>query len=416
MKENRSLEFKSDITNTFLKTVSAYANYGNGRILFGVDDDGNPVGLADTKQTCLDIENRINDSISPKPDYELEIEDKKNIVILRVNEGNYKPYLYRSKAYKRNDTATIEVDRLELTELILEGRNLTFDEISQEGDELDFDYLQKKLKQTIGISELTDDILKTLGFYTKDHHFNNAAALFADCNSFHGIDIAKFGDSINYILERQTFSEESILKQYDEAVEMYRRYYQFEVVNGIERKKVEMIPENAFREAIANALVHRDWIVPAHIRVAMFTDHIEISSPGGLPRGMTKEDYLSGHVSIVQNPIIGNLFFRMHLIEQFGTGIQRIKESYLHNIRKPKFEITETSISVVLPVLNNNDISEDEKKVFALIEKGREISSSETAEETGFGKSKATLILKSLVDKGYAEKVGNGRGTRYRKL
>ena len=413
MKESRELEFKAEITNTFLKTVSAYANYGDGKILFGIDDNGEKAGLRDVKKSCLDIENRINDSISPRPDYSLEVDDSSGTIVLSVKEGRFKPYLYRAKAYKRNDTATVEVTHSELTQLILDGRNLTYDELPSEEQELHFQFLQKQLAETLGVENFSDDILRTLGLYTKEHKLNNAAALLADVNSFPGIDMARMGENINYILDRKTVERSSVLILYEEAVNLYRQYYQYEVVDGILRKRVEKVPENAFREAIANALVHRRWDITAHIRVVMLQDKIEIISPGGLPDGVSREDYLSSRVSILRNPVLGDVFFRMHYIERFGTGIRRILDSYERSSRKPTFDISETAIRVVLPVMGNDQLSSDQQKIFDLMADGHLVSSSEAAENTGFGKSKATQILKQLVKDGFAEVVGRGRGTRY---
>ena len=113
MRETRNLEFKETITSTFLKTVSAFSNYDGGTILFGVDDDGNIKGLSDIIKACLDIENKINDTISPQPDYVLEPNEVNKTIKLIVKSGLQKPYLYKSKAYKRNDSATIEVDTLD---------------------------------------------------------------------------------------------------------------------------------------------------------------------------------------------------------------------------------------------------------------------------------------------------------------
>ena len=109
MKENRKLEYKENVTNTFLKTVSAFANYDGGTIIFGVDDNGKVVGLEDLDQQCLEIENRINDSIKPKLDYSISTNNSEKTISLDVESGIHKPYLYKSKAYKRNDTATVEV-------------------------------------------------------------------------------------------------------------------------------------------------------------------------------------------------------------------------------------------------------------------------------------------------------------------
>lgn len=103
-------------------------------------------------------------------------------------------------------------------------------------------------------------------------------------------------------MHRELFSGISILKQFDQATSVFRRYYQYEIIEGFERKTIETIPEEAFREAIANALVHRTWDIDSHIRVAMFSDRLEVSSPGGLPRGITEEEYLHGSISNLRNP------------------------------------------------------------------------------------------------------------------
>ena len=414
MKENKSLEFKASITNTFLKTVSAYSNFGDGEILFGVNDDGTICGIENAEQVCLDIENRINDSISPKPDFELEVDKSKEIIRLFVREGEYKPYLYKGKAYRRSDSATIEVDQVELKGLVLEGSNLSFEEIACEEKELSFKELSAKLMEKLEVSVVSEDVLRTLGFFTKDRRYNNAAALIADKNHFYGIDMARFGNSINEIMDRETISGVSILKQYDVAVNMIKRYYQYEKISGIERKVVDMIPENAYREAIANALIHRDWNMNAHIRIAMFSDRIEIKSPGSLPKGLTAEEYENGEISCLRNPILGNVFFRMKYIEMFGTGVTRIKYAYANARIKPKFTITDNVISVILPVISDKyNVTDDEDKVIRALEKGVLLSSSEIVKASGFTKAKTLRLLDALKEKGYVKVSGNGRGTKY---
>ena len=184
MRETRILEFKETITNTFLKTVSAFSNYNGGTILFGVDDNGNVKGLPDVKQACQDIENKINDSISPQPNYTLEIQNNDQTIKLTVKSGLQKPYLYKSKAYKRNDTATIEVDTLEFSRLILEGKNISFEELPCKDQELSFKILQCKLKENIYIETFNQDTLKTLNLYDNINGYNNAAGLLADKNQF----------------------------------------------------------------------------------------------------------------------------------------------------------------------------------------------------------------------------------------
>ena len=413
MKESKCLEYKESVTNTFLKTVSAYANYGTGKIVFGIADDGSVKGIENLRQTCLDIETRINDSIDPVPEYTLEVNEKLSVITLTVSEGLHKPYLYKAKAYRRNDSATIVVDRLALTRLILEGRNISFEETTAKDQDLRFTILEEKLKSVLHLGTVSLDTLKTLELYKEGQGYTVAGELLADQNGFHGIDAVRFGDTINILLDRETYEHESILKQYDQALNMYRKYYQYEEIQGSIRKTVSLIPEEAYREAIANALVHRTWDVDSHTNVAMFPDRIEITSPGGLPGGVSGEEYERGGISLLRNRIIGSIFFRLRLIERFGTGIRRIKETYRTSDKKPVFTMTENAIRITLPVLQaHNGLDADANKVYMAV-RGKTVSSSDIVEATGFGKTKVIDILKKLVAQGFIQTTGNGRGTRY---
>ena len=414
MRETRILEFKETITNTFLKTVSAFSNYDGGTILFGVDDDGNIKGLPDVKQACLDIENKINDSITPQPDYTLEIQNNDQTIKLTVKSGLQKPYLYKSKAYKRNDTATIEVDTLEFSRLVLDGKNIRFEELPCKDQELSFEILHRKLKETVRIENFDKDTLKTLNLYDDVNGFNNAAGLLADKNHFPGIDIVKFGENISIIQKRSTFENISVLEVYEKAIEVFRDYYQYEVIQGADRKKMEKIPEAAFREAIANALIHRVWDVDSQIRVSMFDDRIDIVSPGGLPSGITEEEYLSGKLSVLRNRNLANVFYRLGFVEIFGTGITRIKQLYTEALIKPDFEVSENAIKIVLPIFEKNaDLTEDEIVVYKLLSKTMLKPISEVAPYVPFGKSKTTKLLKEMCQKGVITVEGKGKGTKY---
>ena len=413
MKETRTMEFKETVTNTFLKTVSAFSNYNGGMILFGVDDNGVAKGLPDEKQSCLDIENKINDSIYPQPDYTLEVQQD-HIIKLVVKRGVHKPYLYKSKAYKRNDTATIEVDTLELSRLILEGKNIRFEELPCKDQELSFEILYHKLKECIQLETFDQDTLKTLNLYNNTNGYNNAAGLLADENHFPGIDIMKFGENISIIQRRATFENISILEVYDKTIDIFRDYYQYEVIEGADRKKVEKIPEAAFREAVANALIHRAWDIEARIRILMFDDRIEIVSPGGLPSGITEEEYLAGKLSVLRNRNLANVFYRLGFVEIFGTGVMRIKQLYEDGFSKPDFEVSENSIKIVLPNFEKDvDLTEDERIVYKILSKNLMKSISEIAPYIPFGKSKTTQLLKSMGQKGIITVEGRGRGTKY---
>lgn len=235
--------------------------------------------------------------------------------------------------------------------------------------------------RVMGIEQLTKDILKTLELYSDQNGFNNAAALLADNNHFKGIDIIRFGDSIDEIMER---------------------------------KSVDKIPEKAFREAVANALVHRMWDIPASIKISMYPDKIEISSPGGLPAGLSEDEYLNGQISLLRKPIIGNVFFRLKYIEKFGTGIMRINYAYKNILVKPEYRIFSNSIRIILPVIKSDyKLNEAEKRLINILTDSGSMTRNEVEKAAEMEKSKTIRILNGLIDKNIIQKKGMGRATKY---
>ena len=413
MRETATLEFKQQLSKSYLKTVSAYANYGTGKIIFGIADDGTPVGLADPQDTCLRIEHAINDSIDPVPRFELAIEGDTRTVTLTVHEGPDKPYLSSGRAYRRTDTSTVEVSRLEYGRLVLTGEHVSFDALVAKEQDLAFGHLEKELASKLGLKPLDQNSLISLELMTPSGEYCNAAALLADSNHFPGIDIARFGESINIINARHTFEHMSVLEQMQRTLEVFDTYYAYEEIVGFERIAKTLVPREAFREAIANALVHRCWDVRANIKVGMFADRIEITSPGGLPAGITEELYLAGGPSLARNPILANVFFRLGHIERFGTGIPRILDEYAHETVSPSFALRDSSITVMLPVTVLENVTLDEEAILAVLAKGSALTRSQISEKTQLSKSKAIRTLNALVEKGLVTKVGEGRSVRY---
>ena len=413
LKEKKDLELKQSINDSFLKTVSAFATFGGGKIVFGVDDNGNIIGVKDIKKAKLGIENKINDSIRPKPNFSFEVNEKEKIVNLIIDEGKDKPYFYNGQIYKRNDTSTVALDINEQKRLILEYSDKYYDQLAVSDKNLKFEYLKNKIKTTLGLESFNDDTLRTLELIVRDC-YNNASLLLSDKNNYKLIDIVKFGESINVFFDRVTIESESVLKAYYDSVEVFKRYYVYEVIKGFKRETVEKIPESAFREAIVNALIHRDWSVDAFIRIEMYDDKIIIASPGGLPYGLSEKDYLNGNISQLRNPIIANIFYRLKLVEKFGTGIRKIKKLYDNFTNKPLFQITENSISITLPIVTqNNSISNQEKKFLDKMEKKTEYSSEELAEINNMTKATALRVINKLIEKSLIIKKGIGRATKY---
>ena len=413
MRETNNLEFKREPSRSFLKTVSAFANYGNGTILFGVEDDGCHMGIARPQETCLEIEHAINDSLNPVPDFRLTINENTKVIELTVNEGPDKPYLYKGKAYRRADSSTVEVDRLEYNRLVRRGMNLSYDSLESAEQHLTFTTLERELVEKAGLLTLDENALISLELMTPARTFNNAASLLSDQDSAFGLDIARFGESISIILSRYELHQMSVLDQLDRAMEILQEHYDYEEIVGADRVLKHRVPPQAFREAVANALVHRRWDIEAHIKISMFPDRIEIVSPGGLPEGITADEYLAGGPSVLRNPILANVFFRLGYIERFGTGIPRIIEEYSTLDVSPSFDVKASSIVVSLPAADSLSVSDEERALLGLFPKGSSFSRAEAEKALGISKDKTIRLLNTLLEKKALSKGGAGRSVVY---
>lgn len=408
--ESPTPELKRELTDSFLKTVSAYANYGSGKIVFGVDDRGTVLGIPDADDMVSRIEQKIRDTIDPIPDFTFEIDRTDRTITLTVHKGPDTPYLYSGRAYKRDHLSTRPVDRLELARLSRDGLNLDFDALPTQERDLSFRTLENTLHQDLGIEKLTPDVLRSLGLLTASGQYTNAAAILADLNRFPGIRWQRLGASDDEIREKGDLSGMSALAQLEEMTQIFSRHYISEHISGPpQRIKAEDVPQSAFREAVANGLVHRTWNVPAPIIVSMYSDRLEIISPGGL----SPDEYFdSDHFSVLRNPTLGSIFFRLGLIERLGTGVRRIRSAYADYIQKPTFKVTENSVRIVLPVVRSAT-DPLETAVLQALETAGSLSRRELEEKTGLSRAEVLRVLRSLQQAGAVKSSGRARATRY---
>lgn len=430
--ESKYIEYKKNYTKTLLKTVSAFANYHDGHILIGVDNEGTVIGINDVEELRLSIENAINDSIEPRPYYELETEsvEGKTIVVIKVYKGEYTPYSINNKAYKRMDTSTIQADRMAHNELILLGRNQSFETIKVTNQSLTFEDLSLRLKKALNIQKTTKDLLITLGLVDLNG-YNNVALLFSDDNPLDSskVQLVAYKDNtVMHIKDRQELSETSIIKQYDQCIDFYRKHINVEeIIEGPYRKTVEEVPLVAYREAIANTIVHRDYFRDVDTRVEIFSDRIEIVSPGTLPIGLSEEEFRNGNISILRNRIIADVFLRLKIIEKIGTGIKRIKGYYQDYSVQPSLEVYENSIKVILPKVTIEskphgtlidarmfDLNENEKKIMELLKSAELLSRSEIEVSLGLKRTQTGELLKHLRGLNLVIKIGSGSNVKYR--
>ena len=419
-KESSKVELKRELTDSFLKTVSAFANYGGGKIVFGISENGSVVGIVDPEKTRLQLEHKINDSISPRPEFVLNTRsfEEKQIVELTVSKGKNAPYLYNGRTYKRSDTSSTPLDSNELRKLSLDSSSMTFDQLPSHEEELSFKVLERWLQETVGLKKLANDSLRTLGLM-KDDQYLRSAELLADTNqnAQSATIIVRFGKTISEFMDREDLTYQSLLSQYQGAMEMFDKWYQsYEAVDGFLRVPRIQIPRDAYREAVANALIHRRYDQGGAVQVAMYEDRVEVTSPGGLPEGVSETAYLYSQISIPRNLILAEVFHRLHLIEKFGTGIDRIRKEYEPYASKPHFEVSDVLIRIILPVIDYKKQPEEislEEKILLLIAQEGSVSRAEVEQSTGYGKTRVYQILTSMIQAGKIIQSGKGPQTRY---
>ena len=292
---------------------------------------------------------------------------------------------------------------------------MNFDEVKYIGGEkLTFNVLSYELSKSIYLSKFDDDTLRNLELLTPNG-YNNAAALLADKNNFSGLEIAILSDN-NTFKERLDLSHVSLIEQFNMAMKVFERNFVLEKVDGERRSIIELIPKVAFREMIANAIIHRTYDIKANTKVLMYEDRIEITSPGGLMFGISEEQFLRGAFSLLRNQIVANVFKRLRIIEAFATGVPRTLEVYADSERKPSFEFCDQSIKVVLPTKEASLLKSTEHKQFLdLLNPNIKYSRQEIENLSGFNKDKTIRILNELVEIGLVEKEGNGKATLYHK-
>ena len=258
-----------------------------------------------------------------------------------------------------------------------------------------------------------DSNMKSLGLIDHDGYYTNAALLLSDqCE--HSIKCAVYEDTTKLEFKARKEFYGSILKQVDEAYEYINLCNnQNSTFEGLMRVDHYDYPQYAVREALLNAVVHRDYDYSGSILINIFSNRIEFVSIGGLVKGITLHDVMAG-VSQPRNTLIANIFYRLKLIESYGTGIQRIMESYQDQMVKPTFNIGPASFVVTLPKRKPfNDSTTDEETVMNLLNDKKFITRKDVEFVLNCSKFKAINVINALIEKGAIKKTGAGRDTQY---
>ena len=424
-RESDSIELKSQVIPDICKEVIGFANTNGGTVYIGIDNNGIIVGVDDEDKIILQLNSMIRDSI--KPDitmfvkYEAIILEDKKVIAIKVQRGTDRPYYLGNKGlkpagvYVRNGTSTDPASEANIRKMIKETDGDSFENMRSLEQNLSFNATNEQFKKrNIVFNEAK---MKSLGLFLKDGEYSNVAFLLSDqCTAtiktatFNGTDKLNFQDRKEY--SGSLFDQMENVYQYLEMRNKKRASF-----NGLYRIDTLDYPLDALREALLNCLVHRDYSFSASTLISVYDDRIEFVSVGGLPDGINLDDILLG-ISACRNPKLAAIFYRLELIEAYGTGIPKIMSSYKDTGFEPKIEVTNNAFKITLPNLNysiDEQTETEDNRIVAFIDKNGFITRKDVEELLGISQTSANRILKDMVDKSVLYRIGNGKSIKYKK-
>lgn len=429
--ESEVVELKAEIVGDICKEVIAFANTKGGTLYIGVSNDGSVVGVKNADQVILQMNNMIRDSIKPDVTmfvgYEAQHISDKDIIAVTIQKGTDRPYYLSSKGlkpsgvYVRNGTSSDPATDTAIRKMIKETDGDSFESMRSLEQNLSFEAAEKQFeKQNIPFDAAK---MQTLGMISADGIYSNVALLLSDqCPST--IKAATFsGEDKGSFQDRREFSG-SLFQQMEELYSYLDMRNQTKATfDGLYRIDTRDYPEDALREALLNSLVHRDYSFRASTIVSVYADRIEFVSVGGLPSGIALDDIMLG-LSVCRNPKLAAIFYRLQLIEAYGTGMPKIMNAYTESESKPKIEVSSNAFKITLPNRNTGanhaetlvgTIKGDEKRILDFIGSHGYIVRSDVDRLLEVSQATANRILKRMVAEGLIYQDGNGRKTKYRR-
>lgn len=426
MIETERTEFKIGYTDKILNSIVAFANSEGGTVYIGIDDTGKTVGIDDIDDCYTKTTNTIRDSISPDITMFLKyaVHEADRTIEITVSQGTNKPYFLKSKGmrpegvYVRQGASSVPASVEKIRQMIKLSEKDTFESERALNQELHF--TQAANEFNIKNVEFNDEKHQVLGIKNSDDLYSNLAVLLSDeCE--HTIKAAVFSGNDKKVFKDRKEFKGSVFKQLRNCFEFLELCnHTAATFSGLDRVDREDYPTSALREALLNALVHRDYSFSGSIIINIYDDKIEFVSLGGLVGGLSKNDILRG-ISQTRNPKLANVFYRLKHIEAYGTGIQRIFDLYAENSVQPDIIITDNTFTMVLPNRNAHsnkftlsaELTPQEKLVEKYVKDRGSITDKELQSLLNVKKSRAYLIIKSMKDKGVLEAKGRGADKKY---
>ena len=329
-------EFKETLSKID-KEIVAFANASGGKIFVGISDDGQIKGFKLTNKSKSEIQSIAENC---DPPIRISIDKFENIAIINVPEGNRKPYKCSSGFYLRNGATSQKMNTEDILAIFRYEGRIKFDELTESDIAKNLIIDNAKYRNFIRKCKISEeypanDVLANLGLlvnFGNTQIMNNAGILFFAENPIRIFPQAvvtgvlyKGIEKVN-ILDRKDFTSDLITNVEDSMIFLKKHLNLRYKIESLQREEILEIPEEALREAIINSVVHRDYFEKgANVLIEIFDDRVEISNPGGLPKGLDKDDF--GTKSVARNPLIASTMLRANYIEKLGTGINRIQNA-----------------------------------------------------------------------------------------
>lgn len=434
MLEGTTIEFKREYMDDIKYAVIAFANTEGGKLYIGINDNGTVCGVSDVDQNMLKLTNMIRDAVRPDltmfTDCTVEQMDDKKVIVLTVQRGTARPYYLHSKGvrpegvYVRQGASSVPASETAILNMIKETSGDCYEDARSLNQQLTFEkatsYFTKK-----GV-DFGEAQKRTLNLISKDGTYSNLGMLLSDqCAST--IKIAVFEGGKKSVFRDRRELTGSLLQQMENAYSYIDQFNHTRAeFEGLDRVDKRDYPADALREALLNAIVHRDYAVSGATLISIFDNRIEFVNIGGLVRGISYDDIMLG-VSALRNQHLANVFYRLKLIEAYGTGIMKINECYIDQAVKPVIEVSNNAFKITLPNLNDPEqikenadsfiqVEDDRMKaVLALLEQKESIMRKEVDAALGISQSTASLLLRRMVEDGLLKKIGSGHNLRYKK-
>lgn len=354
--EGFTTEFKRSGTSNLGREICAFANATGGVILIGVTDAGEIVGVDDHNRLKSEVQAIAR---SAEPPIAVEVKSSGKVLCITVPAQHSKPYSFGGKFFIREGATSQQMSRSEIREFFYKEGLIHFDETPCEKFSLSEDLtdevwalFRRRAKIPADMDPVT--ALTNLHLIGKDGRMTQAGSwlLARDIQKFNiSADVACalfMGTDKVRILDRRGFNRD-VYSLIDEVVAYILSKINVEyIIKHVKREERPELPEEALREVVVNALVHRDYRSTANVQVYIFKDRIEIVSPGGLPAGMTEADL--GIKSIPRNPLLFSMLHRMEAVEHIGSGIKRIRGLCReYGVAEPRIEVSEHWVTVIFP-------------------------------------------------------------------